>query len=221
MTRTIVGHFARANEAQQAVNALQEAGFTSSDVSYVAHDGTGVFSDAIRARVPSSSGTAKGMAAGGVSGLLLGLAAVAVPGIGPLVAAGPIAAGLAGAGVGAATGGMLGALADIGVPEKDGEYWSRAVSQGGALVIIRTQDDTEARAVQALESSGAQEVRQHTATVASSGVDPSDPHGSPDNYGDEGGSSQWSQTVLRVRDGESEVAKRTFSRFGKVPERLD
>ena len=75
--------------------------------------------------------------------------------------------------------------------------------------------------MQALELSGAQEVRQHSAPVASSGVDPSDQHGAPDNYGDEGGSSQWSQTVLRVRDGESEVAKRTFTRFGKDPAKLD
>ena len=221
MTRTIVGHFARGNEAQDALERLQAAGFTSSDVSYVAHDGTGAFADVLRGRVPSNSGTAKGAAAGGVSGLLLGLAAVAIPGIGPVVAAGPIAAALAGAGVGAATGGMLGALSDMGVPENDSRYWSDAVAQGGALVIVRANSDTEQRAVHALQSSGAQEVRQHSAAVGSSGVDPSDPHASPDNYGDEGGSSQWSQTVLRVRDGESEVAKRTFSRFGKDPERLD
>jgi len=152
MTRTIVGHFARGNEAQKALDRLQEAGFSSSDVSYVAHDGTG-----------------------------------------------------------------LGALSDSGVPEKDG-----AVAQGGVLVIVRAAQDTEARARQALEAAGARDVRQHSTEVQSSGVDPSDAHADLGNYGDEGGSSQWSQTVLRVGDdGESEVAKRTFGRFGKNPERLD
>lgn len=156
MTRTIVGHFARGNEAQKALDRLQEAGFTTSDVSYVAHDGTG-----------------------------------------------------------------LAALSDTGVPEKEDEYWSRAVARGGVLVIVRANPETEARALQTLNAAGAQEVRQHSQEAQSSGVDPSDAV-EPDNFGDEGGSSQWSQTVLRVGDdGESEVAKRTFSRFGKNPERLD
>lgn len=221
MTKTIVGHFPRANEAQDALEQLQSAGFNADDVSYIAHDGTGAFARSGRDRPAAHSRAAKGASAGGVSGLLLGLAAVAIPGVGPVVAAGPIAAALAGAGIGAATGGMLGALSDMGVPEAEGRYWSDALASGGALVIVRANDDTEHRAAESLHSAGAREVRQHSATVGASGVDPADPHASPENYGEEGGSSQWGQTVLRVREGESTIAKRTFSRFGKDPERLD
>lgn len=222
MTRTIVGHFATSNDAQNALDQLERSGFTAGDVSYVAHDATGAFADVLRGRMHSSSGTVKGATAGGVSGLLLGLAAVAIPGVGPLVAAGPIATALAGAGVGAATGGMLGALADMGVPEKAGEHWSRAVAQGGPLVIIRANDDNAERALSVLESAGAEEIRQHEPAVGASGVEPSHPHAAPENYGEEGGSSQWGQKVLRVEEDETVVAKRTFSRFGgKNPERLD
>jgi uncharacterized membrane protein len=219
MTQTIVGHFTDSGSAQRAVQRLEEAGFTSQDVSYVAHDGSGRFADLLRGKTARGSGTAKGVAAGSVSGVLLGLAALALPGIGPVVAAGPLAVALAGAGVGAATGGLLGALADMGVPEEHGRHWSDRVASGGTLVIVRANDDTRDRAESALTASGAEEIRRHQQTVQSSGgYDPADPHTDAGNFGEEGGSSQWGQTVLR--DGGTTVAERTFSRDRK-PEKLD
>jgi uncharacterized membrane protein len=221
MTQTIVGHFASSDSAQRALESLEESGFTSEDVSYVAQDGAGRFADLLRGKVSSRSGTARGAAAGGVSGILLGLAALAIPGIGPVVAAGPLAAALAGAGVGAATGGLLGALADMGVPEQQGRHWADRVAQGGTLVLVRANDDTAERAESALASAGAEEIRSHRETVqASGGYDPADPHTTAADYGDEGGSSQWGQTVLRVDGDETRVAERTFSRDRK-PEKLD
>jgi hypothetical protein len=221
MTQTIVGHFTDSDMAQKAVRLLEDSGFTSEEVSYLAHDGSGRFADLMRGRISSGSGTAKGAAAGGVSGILLGLAALAIPGIGPIVAAGPLATALAGAGVGAAAGGLLGALADMGVPEEQGRHWADRVAHGGTLVLVRVNDDTADRAESALSSAGAEEIRRHHGTVQQAGsYDPGDPHTAPSDYGEEGGSSQWGQTVLRVEGNRTKVAERSFSR-DRQPKKLD
>jgi len=151
---------------------------------------------------------------GGASGVLLGLAALAVPGIGPLLAAGPIAAALAGAGVGAATGSLLGALSDLGIPEKDAQRWANAVEGGGSLVAVRVNEETATRAAEVLHNHRPEAIDQHQPAIKETGgeFDPGDPHSSSPNFGDEGGSSQWGQTVLRVEDGEEKIAERTVSR---------
>jgi hypothetical protein len=214
MTGTIVGHFSNSDDAQVAIGELERAGFTADDVSYVATDTSGRLAQRLQGGSEAGSAISKGVAAGGVSGLLLSVAALAVPGIGPIVAAGPIAATLTAAGVGAAAGGFLGALADMGVPEGQARRWADAVSKGGALVIVRVNDDNRFRARAVLESQTVIDVSEHDAAVRESGVyDPANPHTEPANYGDEGGSSQWGQTVLRVdENGETKVVDRTTSR---------
>lgn len=212
MNRTIVAHFEDADEAQTAVSELEAAGFTADDVGYVSHDGSGRLAERLQARNFPGSRSATGAAIGGVSGALLGAAALAVPGIGPVIAAGPIAMALAGAGVGAATGGMLGALSDFGVPETDAKNWAHKVEQGGSLVVVRVNDETHDRAIRLMRAHGPEALTEHLVAIKQSGVptfDPEDPHSSAPNYGDEGGSSQWTQTVLRVEDGEERVVERT------------
>ncbi len=210
MTKTVVAHFPDADTAQAAVVELETAGFTPDEVGYVSHDGSGRLAQRISGGF-SGSRSATGATVGGVSGALLGMAALAIPGIGPVVAAGPIAMALAGAGVGAATGGLLGALSEIGIPESDAKRWSELVEQGGSLVVVRVNDDTHDRAVRLLRAHAPESLLEHDVAVKESGFtyDPADPHSSAPNYGDEGGSSQWGQTVLRIEDGEERIAERT------------
>ena len=147
MTRTVVGLFRDPVEAQVAVRDLELAGFAQSDISVVTREGS--------ASEEHTSGAMKGAAIGGVAGALLGLAALAIPGIGPVLAAGPIAAALTGAGVGAATGGMFGALSEMGVPEHEAQYWEEGVRRGGTLVVVHATAETSDRAQSVLDRHGA------------------------------------------------------------------
>jgi uncharacterized membrane protein len=200
MTETVVGHYRSADDAERALHELEQAGFTKDDVSYVAPDATGVFQNRLRGRIEAGSGTAKGAGAG----LLLGLAAMAIPGIGPAVAAGPLAMAL----IGAATGGLLGALADMGVSEQHAKHWADRVSEGGSLLVVRTKDGNAARAEEILRATAA-EVRTHGAESDET----SETHTDFPNYGSDGGSSQWGQRVLRVNDNdEVVVSERTITR---------
>lgn len=205
MTRTVVGLFRDANESQAALHDLEAAGFTREHVNLVSYDGSGQYSEYLGEGSELGSNTAKGAAAGGVAGLLLGLAAVALPGIGPIIAAGPIAAALAGAGVGAATGGIFGALADMGVPGHEAKYYEEGIRRGGTLVIVRAEDEERSERAQAvLDRHGALDIEH-----AASSWDSDDrekrtvPADSPD-YGDEGSSSQWTpsgRTATTPRGG--------------------
>ncbi|HEX9018951.1 MAG TPA: hypothetical protein VF806_07175, partial [Anaerolineaceae bacterium] len=94
------------------------------------------------------AGTGAGIGAvlGGLGGLLVGLGALAIPGIGPVLAAGPIITTLAGAGVGAVTGGIIGALAELGIPEEHANLYAEGIRRGGTLVAVRASDETADRA---------------------------------------------------------------------------
>lgn len=119
--QTVVGLYDHFEDAQQAVQALRDAGFESNRISMIASDAEGRYSQYLQGdeakKQDLGDGTAKGAGIGavlgGLGGLLVGLGALAIPGIGPVIAAGPIITTLAGAGVGAVAGGMVGALVDI------------------------------------------------------------------------------------------------------------
>jgi uncharacterized protein (TIGR02271 family) len=169
-TQTVVGLFDSFSDAQAVVRDLEREGFTRDDISIVANDANGEYTSTTRethkgdSESPevrsgdTASGAGKGAVIGGVAGLALGLAALAIPGIGPVVAAGPIATALAGAGVGAAAGGLIGALTHLGVPEEDARYYDEGVRQGGALVMVKASGERASRAAEILESSGAENV---------------------------------------------------------------
>lgn len=205
MTRTVIGLFPDSNEAQAALHSLENAGFTRDHLSLVAYDGSGEYSSAAKDESELGSNTTKGAAAGGIAGLLLGLAAVAIPGIGPVIAAGPIAAALAGAGVGAASGGMLGALADMGVPGHEAKYYEEAIRRGGTLLIVRAEDEMAEQAQSILERHGALDIEDRAAGWRAEGWSPDDTHSDASNYGDEGGSSQWSHTALTASEARRPV----------------
>lgn len=140
--KTIVALYDEIDTARNVVAELVEAGFDRSDISLVSRN----FDADVTAEVETTpvDETAEGAAVGalsggmvgGLAGLLVGLGALAIPGIGPIVAAGPIFTALTGAGIGAATGGVLGALVGLGVPEEHAEYYAEGIRRGGTLVAV-------------------------------------------------------------------------------------
>ncbi len=156
---TIIGLFNSRSEAESAVHQLVSDGINRDHISMVSR-GTNEEDTRNLKKDDDTSGAAKGAgigaAVGGVGGLLAGLAGLAIPGIGPILAAGPIAAALGGALGGAAAGGLIGALTDMGVPEHEARHYEDAVRQGKTLLTVRTDDDAAAERVAGiLDSCGA------------------------------------------------------------------
>ena len=158
----IIGLFDDRREAESAVQQLVNSGVGRDYISIVSRDDNEDTRDL--KSDDDTSGAAKGAgigaALGGVGGLLAGLAGLAIPGIGPILAAGPIAAALGGAlggaGLGAAAGGLIGALTDMGVPEHEARHYEEAVRQGSTLLTVRADDDADAeRVATILENCGA------------------------------------------------------------------
>ena len=120
-----------------------------------------------------ASGAAAGAVTGGVVGGAAGLAAslmgLAIPGIGPIIAAGPIVATLSGAGVGAVAGGLIGGLTDMGVSKSDAEYYAESVRRGGALVTVRADDTRADRAAEIMREHGAVDIEQRAEQWRQSG----------------------------------------------------
>jgi len=152
MAKTIVGLFDDVNEAHRAVQELIDAGVDHNAISIVANDAKGEYkqyrADGSSAAEGAGAGAVGGGVLGGVLGLLVGVGALAIPGIGPVLAAGPLAAALGtagastlvGAGVGAVTGGLIGGLIGLGIPEEDAKYYERELHGGRFLVSVEAGD---------------------------------------------------------------------------------
>jgi len=153
-TKTIVGVFNSVQDAHAAVAELEAQGITRDDISVVANknaSGYNTMDDRDKTSdVVADAGI--GAAIGGVGGLILSAAgALTVPVIGPILAAGPIAAALTGAGIGAAAGGLVGALTGSGVPEPDAKYYAEGVRRGDVLVTVRTDETHSDRVCDVLD----------------------------------------------------------------------
>ena len=147
--KTIVGLFDNFSEAEAVVRDLERAGYDRSDISLVANESsrgsartttTTSRSDDGGAAEGAGTGAVIGGVTGGVAGLLASLAGLAIPGIGPVLAAGPLVAALTGAGVGAVAGGLIGALTSAGVPEEHARYYEEGIRRGGTLVTVAASD---------------------------------------------------------------------------------
>lgn len=173
MAKTVVGLFDTWAEAQSVVQDLVDNGFRREDVSLVANNASGEFSsytsEGDHAADGAMAGAGTGALVGGVLGLLVGVGALAIPGVGPVLAAGPLAATLTGAGIGAVAGGLLGALTDLGVPEEDAGYYSEGVRRGGTLVTVRADDNMADQAVSLMNRHGAVDIDERASTWQSSG----------------------------------------------------
>jgi hypothetical protein len=137
------------DQARQVVAALEEIGVPAGDISLVANrnvDQTYVRDEDDNSEAATGAGI--GAALGGTAGLLAGLGILAIPGLGPVVAAGWLAATAVGAVAGGATGGLVGALVDAGTSEADAHVYSESVRRGGSLVTVKTSfDPTEVQEV--------------------------------------------------------------------------
>jgi len=142
--RTIARLYATYDGAAAVVNELESAGLPQSDISLVAQ-GRRSGEPAATSESGAGAGATVGTLVGGGAGLLAGLGTIAIPGIGPIVAAGWLIATLAGAGVGAAAGGLLGALTVAGVDREEATAYAEGVRRGGTLVTVRASDADYAR----------------------------------------------------------------------------
>ena len=135
--------------AAAVVNQLEASGVPHSDISIVSNDADGqlIGGDTTDDAAATGAGTGAsiGTVLGGGAGLLAGIGALAIPGVGPIVAAGWLVAALTGAGVGAAAGGLLGSLTGAGVSEEDSHVYAEGVRRGGTLVTVRADDAQAAR----------------------------------------------------------------------------
>ncbi|ALA41971.1 low temperature-induced protein [Paenibacillus peoriae] len=142
--KKIVGVFDTEQEASRAIGQLQSKGIPSSEISVITRDRDELrtISEETGTKAPEgvATGAATGGIVGGVAGLLAGIGALAIPGIGPILAAGPIAATLTGAAVGAGAGGLVGGLVGLGIPEDDARQYETYVDQGKILVLVDSAD---------------------------------------------------------------------------------
>jgi uncharacterized protein (TIGR02271 family) len=172
MTKTVIGTYANMQTAIDVVNDLVNAGFDRNSISIIANDADKQYStyvDHDMAGDDTAKGAGIGAAIGGLGGLLVGLGALAIPGIGPVVAAGPLAAALAGAGIGAVTGGIIGALIDLGIPEESAHVYAESVRRGNVLVAAQVADNRVDAATRIMERSGLIDIERESASWRSSG----------------------------------------------------
>jgi len=159
----VFGLYPSVERAEQAVDALLGARFSNADVAVLMADNQSSRDFAHEKHTKAPEGTTTGVAAGGAIGgtlgLLAGIGALAIPGVGPFIAAGPIMGALAGLGVGGAVGGLVGALIGMGIPEYEAKRYESRVKAGGVLLSVHcdTSEDI-ARAEGILKRTGAEDI---------------------------------------------------------------
>jgi hypothetical protein len=161
--QAVIGLVSTQAQAEKIVNELTRSGFASNDVSVLFPDkqGTRDFAHEKNTKAPEGAitGAGAGGALGGTLGLLAGIGALAIPGLGPFIAAGPIMAALSGAAAGAAVGGLTGALIGLGIPEIEAKQYEGKVRDGNILLSVHTDSaDERTRAKKILEQAGATDV---------------------------------------------------------------
>jgi hypothetical protein len=149
--------------AEGAVDHILAAGFSNSDISVLLPDRQSSKEFAHEKNTKAPEGTATGVTTGGVVGgtlgLLAGVGVLAIPGLGPFIAAGPIMGALAGLGVGGAVGGLIGALVGMGIPEYEAKRYEGRVKEGGVLLSVHCEASDEiSRAKDLLKETGAEDI---------------------------------------------------------------
>ena len=150
-------------QAEQIANALKTAGFSGDDISVLFPDkeGSRDFAHEQHTKAPegAAAGAGTGTVLGGALGWLVGIGSLAIPGVGPFIAAGPIMAALAGAAVGAAAGGLTGALVGLGIPEYEAKRYEGKIREGNILISVHTEDGNEVdRAKEIFKRAGAEDI---------------------------------------------------------------
>jgi uncharacterized membrane protein len=159
----VFGIYHNAEQAERVVERLREEHFSNDDISVLLQDNQGSKDFAHEKNTKAPEGTTTGVMAGGVIGgtlgLLAGIGALAIPGLGPFIAAGPIMAALAGLGVGGTVGGLIGALVGMGIPEYEAKRYEGHIKAGGVLLSVHCDTSDEiTRAKDLLKHTGAQDI---------------------------------------------------------------
>src|SRR5689334_6215695 len=159
----VFGIYRSSSHAESAVDRIAAAGFSHSDISVLMPDRQSSEEFAHEKNTKAPEGTTTGVATGGVIGgtlgLLAGIGALAIPGLGPFIAAGPIMGALAGVGAGGAVGGLVGALVGMGIPEYEAKRYEGSVKDGGILLSVHCDTADEiTRAKDLLKGTGADDI---------------------------------------------------------------
>ena len=190
MTTTISRLYSNYGDARAAVRQLEAAGVPHNDISIIASNAENFYDngkdtypdrdlDGKDDRAESAgTGAAVGAAVGGGAGLLAGLGLMAIPGVGPVVAAGWLVSTLAGAAVGGATGGALGALTQAGISDDDAHVYAEGLRRGGAVVSARVEEKDATR-LQAVMDRSAVRIAERAAAYRKSGWNKFDPNAAP------------------------------------------
>lgn len=205
----VFGIYKTAVLAEAAVDHLLSKGFNNESISVLLPDDESTRAFAHEKSTKAPEGTATGVAAGGVVGgtlgLLAGIGALAIPGVGPLIAAGPIMGTLAGMGVGGAVGGFVGALVGLGIPEYEAKRYEGAVKGGGTLLSVHCDASEQvAEAKTALKDTGATDI----SSAHEAGTE--DTKGGRGTFGN---ISDGERIVDQTTDGERIVVEKTTSRY--------
>jgi hypothetical protein len=159
----VFGIYHNQDQAERVVDRLLKEGFSNDDISVLLQDNQGSKDFAHEKNTKAPEGTTTGVTAGGVIGgtlgLLAGIGALAIPGVGPFIAAGPIMGALAGLGVGGAVGGLIGALIGMGIPEYEAKRYEGHIKAGGVLLSVHCDTaDKITRAKDLLKHTGAHDI---------------------------------------------------------------
>jgi hypothetical protein len=159
----VFGIYKSSTQAEHAVDRIIAAGYSNNDISVLLPDSQSSKEFAHEKNTKAPEGTAAGVTTGGIIGgtlgLLAGIGTLAIPGIGPFIAAGPIMASLAGLGVGGAVGGLIGALVGMGIPEYEAKRYEGRVKDGGVLLSVHCDTSDEiSRAKDLLKQTGAEDI---------------------------------------------------------------
>ena len=162
MKRSVFGILRSRHDAETAVDKLKAAGVDNKDVSVLFPDkaGTREFEHEHETKAPegAAAGGTTGFVIGGVLGWLAGIGSLAIPGLGPFIAAGPIMAALSGAAVGTAIGGIAGALIGMGIPEHEAKHYESKVREGNILISVHVEDGNVDEAKRVLKEANAEDL---------------------------------------------------------------
>jgi hypothetical protein len=161
--RSVFGIYLARSAAESALTSLKNSGFSNSDISVLLPDNIGAkelaTEKSTKAPAGAAIGAGSGAALGGALGWLAGVGALMIPGIGPVIAAGPIIAALAGIGVGGALGGFTGVLIGVGIPEYEAKKYEGRLLEGGILVAVHCETAEEIEcAERVLKVTGAEDI---------------------------------------------------------------
>jgi hypothetical protein len=171
----VFGIYKTRERAVEAVDMLTANGFRSTDISVLMPENVGTkdFAHEKKTKAPegAAAGAGTGAVVGGTLGLLAGIGALAIPGLGPLIAAGPIMGALAGAGAGGAAGGLIGALVGMGIPEYEAKRYEGRVKSGHILLSVHCDSsDWVKKAKDVLERTGAEDISSSKESSADFGA---------------------------------------------------